>query len=438
MTSIIATISRLKAQLPEFLAPALILDLLGKLSVTFRQRVLPPVLVVQLLVLRILEGNTAYTHLPHLAGTSFTASAFCQALGRLPLELLQMLLAFAAQTDAANATALFFGHRVLVIDAVCVSMPDTPELAKHYGYGTGQRPGLGFPVAKLLMLLDLSTGLIRRVLVNPFRTHELSRTHKLHPELAPGDILLGDRAFASFVHLALLLAQSCHGVFRAHQRLAWKIATPSKGHMRGRILRTLNREDRLVVYRKPGLRPVWISVEDYAALPDEITVRELRYHVSRKGFRSRTMMLVTTLRDPQRYPRLELARLYGLRWQIETQFRHLKSTLNMDVLKGKSVAIVEREILAYVLVFNLLTREIRHAAVTFDAAPDRLSFLDAVRWILTGMGTATRLLINPLRPGRVEPRVRKRRMVNYPYMTRPRDVLKKELLRDSEKLARLT
>jgi hypothetical protein len=356
---------------------------------------------------------------------TFTPSAFCQALARLPLELLQSLLVeVSTVADAPAAEGCFAGHRVLVADAMCVSMPDTPELADRFGYPAGQKPGLGFPLAKLLLLLDLSTGLLRRVLINPYRTHESSQTAKLHPELRAQDILLADRAYCSFVHLALLVLQACHGVFRAHQRVLW---TFGGAGLQARIERSLGRDDRVVIYRKPRQRPDWMSEADYAALPSELTVRELRYRVTEKGFRSRRIMLVTTLLDPVRYPKAELARLYGLRWQIETQFRHLKSTLKMAVLKGKSAAIIEREILGYVLVYNLVAREIRSITQERHIAPDRISFIDAVRWLLAGMCSGVALLKNPLRPGRFQPRVRKRRSVTYPYMTRPREVLRKEL-----------
>jgi len=438
MTTIAAGVDRLKRRLPDFLAPALIESLVEKLAVRFRRRILTPVLTVQLLVLRVLEANTAYTHLAHLSGVAFTGSAFCQALARLPLELLQELLAAVAQRAQPWAGALFGGHRVLVIDAMCTSMPDTPGLKRHYGYGTGQKPGLGFPVAKLLMLLDTSTGLIARVLIHSCRSHELALTSKLHPELKAGDILLGDRAFASFAHLALLLAQGCHGLFRAHQRLSWKIKKTSKHRMQARIVRSLGPNDRLTLYKKPKTCPVWMSAGDYARLPQEMVVREVRYHVDQKGFRSRNVMLVTTLLEPKRYPRAELARLYGLRWQIETQFCHLKSTLAMAELKGKRVAIIEREILAYVLVYNLVACEIRRAAASQKTTPDRISFIDAVRWMRAGMNKARRLVQNPRRPGRVEPRVRKRRLDYYPYMTRPRGVLQRELMQLPKHAARLT
>ena len=438
MTTIAAGIQRLKGRLPDLISPGLIDALLVKLPQRFRQRLLTPLVVIQLLVFRVLEANTAYTHLPHLGGMSFTASAFCQALARLPLELLQsLLMAVGKGVDqiAPVAADLFFGHRVLLADAVCVSMSDTPSLAKHYGYPAGQKPGLGFPLAKLLVLLDLSTGLIRRVLINPYRTHEASQTRKLHPDLGTGDILVADRAYCSFVHLALLVAQACHGVFRAHQRLAWNFAQEIKHHshnMQTRIVRSLGRDDRLTLYRKANACPIWLSAADFAALPEEMVVRELRYRVDQKGFRSRLVMLVTTLLDPVTYPKAELARLYGLRWRIETQFCHLKCTLNMAVLKGKSPAIIQREILAYVLVYNLLTIELRHYAAEQPIAPDRISFIDVVRWLLTGLRPGVRLNINPLRPGRYEPRARKRRPITYPYMTRIRQVLRDELRRNSK------
>jgi len=437
MTTIAKTVARLKDSLPDLIAPRIIKPLLAGLTQKRRQRILTPILIVQLMVLRVLHGNTAYSHLPHLAGVAFTPSAFCQALGRLPLELLESLLALVGATVdqvAPGAAQLFAGHRVLLTDAMCVSMPDTQSLRERFGYPAGQKPGLGFPIAKLLLLLDTSTGLIRRVLINPYRTHDASKASCLHPDLHAGDILLGDRAYCSFAHLALLMKQACHGLFRAHQRVVWNFKRELKNAgLQGRIIRSLGRCDRLIVYRKPPQRPEWMSEEIYAGLPGEITVRELKYQVRERGFRSRWIMLVTTLVDPDKYTHAELARLYGIRWTIETQFRHLKCTLKMAELKGKTPAVIEREILAYVLVYNLVSQEMQRVAKERHVEPAQISFIDTARWMMAGMQSEAPIMINPKRARRFEPRVCKRRTVSYPYMTQPRAILREQLLTEPKR-----
>jgi hypothetical protein len=172
-----------------------------------------------------------------------------------------------------------------------------------------------------------------------------------------------------------------------------------------------------------------MTAEEYARLPDSIVVREVRYTITEPGRRTRVVTLVTTLLDPERYSAQELARLFGLRWQVETNLKHLKQTLGMDVLRCTTVEGVLKELTLFVLVYNLVRRVMCEAGRRQDVLPDRISFIDAWRWLRHACpGDALpNLVVNPLRPGRWEPRVRKRRPKEFPVMKRPRDVLRKEL-----------
>src|SRR5262249_32382364 len=180
-------------------------------------------------------------------------------------------------------------------------------------------------------------------------------------------------------------------------------------------------------YFKPKERPTWLTAEQYAALPDALVVRELRYQVRRPGCRARVVTLVTTLLDPEADPAAELARLYGLRWGAETNLRHLKQTMKMDVLRSKTVAGVEKELVVFALVYNLVRRVMVEAARRQGVEVERISFVDALRWLQEARpGDALpALVVNPDRPGRDQPRVRKRRPKQYPLMKRPRAQLGK-------------
>jgi hypothetical protein len=275
----------------------------------------------------------------------------------------------------------------------------------------------------------------------PLRTHDLSGVGQIHPDLEEGDILVGDRAFCSFAHLALLANQKMFGVFRVHQkqivdfrphrRTASKRSRQrrQRGLPTSRWLKRLGRRDQLVEYRKPKARPVWLSAQAYAALPPTLPVRELRYTMAVPGRRTRVVTIATTLLDPQRYPAADIAELYSQRWQIETNFRHLKQTLRMDVLRCQSVEGVQKELAMYALVYNLVRQVMLEAAQRQQVPVARISFIDAVRWLADAVHGVTELKLRlvPDRPGRMEPRAVKRRPKEYDRLNRPRAELRKRL-----------
>jgi hypothetical protein len=172
-----------------------------------------------------------------------------------------------------------------------------------------------------------------------------------------------------------------------------------------------------------------MSTEQFEALPDEITVRELRYQVNQKGFRVKKVTLVTTLLDDEVYSLPELAELYRKRWEQETNFGHNKTTMKMDVLKCKTVAGVLKELHVFALIYNLIRQVMLAAAIRQKVDVYRISFIDALRWLKSAeQGSELRdLVIIPQRPNRYEPRVRKRRPKNYKLMNKPRKQMKQEL-----------
>lgn len=321
-------------------------------------------------------------------------------------------------------------------------MPDTPQLQAHFGQPGQQQPGCGFPTAHWLVLLHVGTGMIAKMLATPLRTHDMAGVAQLHPELRAGDVLVADRGFCSYAHLALLCQRGVHGLLRIHQRTIVDF-TPGRAHVhpgrgkadrkqgkpRSRWIKQLGRHDQIVEWLKPPQRPQWISEQQYAALPAALVVRELRYTVHEKGFRPRQITLVTTLLNNQSYTLSDLAKLYQQRWEIETNFAHLKTTMKMDVLKCKTVHGVLRELQVFALIYNMVRQVMLAAASRQGVDVRRISFIDALRWLQSASpgDDSPNLVVNPRRTNRMEPRVRKRRPKQYPLMTKPRKQLKKDL-----------
>jgi Transposase DDE domain len=438
-----AALRLIRDDLADVLEPVALRDLCLSFGLRWRQRLLDPVTTIHLFLLQILHGNTACTHLPRLAGRPFTASAYCQARSRLPLAVLQALLQRIAETlrPLVDAEGLWHGHRVWFLDGTGVSLPDTPPLQHAFGQPTNQAPGCGFPVARVLALFHAGTGLLQSFLASPLRSHEMARAAALHPQLRAGDVLVGDRAFGTFAHLYLLVSHGLHGVFRMSQRRVvdfspgrlppprWNTRKLS-GKARSRWVRTLGPMDQVVEWYKPYQRPTWMSAEEYACLPVTLAVRETRYEVSRPGFRVRSVTLASTLLDGEAYPATELAGLYRRRWQVETDLKHLKTTLGMDVLHCETEAGVLKELTAFAVVYNLVRVVMLEAARRQGVAAARISFVDALRWLASSPSGAPLppLVVNPMREERVEPRCQKRRAKKYPYMIHPRSVLRQQLL----------
>jgi len=396
----------------------------------WRERTLGPVLTVQALLLQILHA-TAMSNVSRLTGVPFSASAYCQALGRLPVAVLRILLrqVVTRQRRDTEAVATWRGHRVLLVDGSSCSMPDTPALQRQFDQPCGQKPGCGFPVAHLLALFDAYTGMLVDVLDSTWRVHDLKRVHEIYPHLQPGDVLVADRGFCSLAHLALLRQQDAHAVIRLHGHRHVRFRARQR-HWAGRAWpERLGHEDQLNFWRKTGKPSLALPRATYDALPEVLIVRELRYRVREPGFRTRVVTLVTTLLDAKAYPAQALAELYQRRWRAEVNLRHLKSTLGMRVLRSQSVAGVERELLAFALVYNLICAILTIVALHLVTTPERVSLIDVLRLLRLGVADRAEaaIVVNPARPGRYEPRVVKRRPLSYPRMTKPRIVLKPAL-----------
>lgn len=368
---------------------------------------------------------------------------------RLPLGALQSLLRRSAESmrlelqQQLPEQGRWCGLRPLLVDGSSSITPDTPSSQEAFGQPKGCKAGCGFPVPKVLGLFDAPTGLLMELLGFPLFTHEQSKVWMLHPLLGVGDLLVGDRGFCSFAHLAMLFCRGAQGLFRMHQKQIVDFR-PHRKCQRGskrrrkhkgkrpptsKFIRRLGKHDQIVEWARPKQKPKWMQAEQYATLPPTLLVRELRYRIPRKGQRTVCVTIATTLLDPVLYPKEKIAELYNVRWTAETHFAELKTTLGMRKVKSKTADGVRKELAVYALVYNLVHRVMVRAALRQATTPDRISFIDAVRALLSaraGEGLVD-LVVNPSRPDRHEPRVVKDREDTYTKMTRPRHQLRQEL-----------
>lgn len=472
MASIACAVDRIKDDPARFIPASIITDACQRSGHRWRERVLGPVVTVRLMILQVLFGNLSCRGLTRVAGLGVSGVAYCKARGRLPLDVLGRVMhaihgeavrrcdAHAASPSDNGMSHNFRGNfrgsfrglrnfrgKVALIDGSGVSMPDTPALQRAFGQPGRCLAGCGFPVMHTLWLFDAATGLLLDLVASRWNTHDLADAAKLHPAMNEGDLLIGDRAFCSYAHIAMLLQANLHALVRAHQRLIIDFSPgrrPRHEHAKRRRrgithstqLAKLGKRDQLVRWDKPPAhsRPSWMTPAQYDRLPGSITVRELQYDITRPGFRTQSVTLVTTLLDATAAsgcPADELAQMYNIRWRIETDLGHLKQTMRMDVLRCKSVDGVMKELWSYAIAYNLVRLLMLDAAHRQKVPPNRLSFIDALDVLRHANAAAShqtaRIKVNPDRPGRHEPRRIKRPKDRYTYLTKPRDVLKKTL-----------
>lgn len=386
----------------------------------------------------MLAEQTVTTAVPQV---SPDPTAYCQGRKRLPLSLFRHALKAVGSTLEAQVGDAYrwCGRRVWIVDGSSSSMPDTPELQEAFGQPDRQKKGCGFPVARMVAMFCWASGAVLGVAIGPYRSNELSLWRQLWGQLRAGDVVLGDRFYGAYADLAQLRVMHCDGVFRLRGA-------------RGRTMsfrrgKRLGPNDRLVVWPRSKPCPRTLTAEAYAALPDTLTVRVLRFHVAIQGFRSRTILVVTTLLDPKRYPLSQIAALYRDRWTVELRIREVKTTLRMDVLRGRSPDIVRKEITMHFLAYNLIRALMWQAAQTHGRPLHRLSFAGTLEhfqvlapYLCLFAGTAQAVTLYqlllawiardllPHRPNRLEPRALKRRLKPYDLLNRPRSEMRRALM----------
>ena len=438
----------------------------------WRERELDPATTIALFVRQVIEGNCPCTEVPHLAGRAFTAGAYCQARTRLPLAVITQLDAAVvgailpppsppplpsippppSLAASPGARRLWLGrHRTVLIDGTTFAMADADGMAKRYGVASGRAAGCSYPLAHLLLTFDAASGLLLGRVASPFHTGDLNDAPQLHAHLRAGDVLVGDEAFGSYAHLALLRARGAHGVFPVHHGRIVDFTphrphrTDAQRHQRpdnpaeatarramptSRFVRSLGYQDQLVEWHKPAQRPPWLSQAAYDALPPTLLVRELRRTLRRPGRRSAvTLTMVTTLLDPHDYPAHAIRALRLSRWDVETDIRCLKTTMGMTQLRCRTEDGMLKEVAVFCLVYNLVRVVMLQAAARQEVAVDRVSFADALAWMRHARpGDALPTLrVNPRRPGRQEPRLCKRGPDTFPPMNKSRRQHRAEL-----------
>ncbi len=359
-------------------------------------------------------------------------SAYCQARKRLPLDTLARLRV-ALGAAAQPASKLWHQLRPKVIDGTTVSLPDTLKNQRAYPQPTGQKPGCGFPVLKLVGIFGLSTGALLDFAKGNQHQHELRLLWRLLDQFKPGDLAVADRGFCSYVLLALLLLRKVPSVFRLHE------ARPSDLRKGTR----LGKGDRLFTWRKPYEKPSWLPQSWWQKIPAQLSVRVLRFKLCRRGYRPASVTLVTTLLDPQAYTAQEIAELYARRWKIELWFRDIKTSMGMETLRCKSPQMVHKELEMFFIAYNFIRALMAQSGAINDVAVERMSFkgaVDSVRQFSLAIAQARskrrqhQLIAQlleviardqvPDRPGRREPRAVKRRPKPFQLLNRHRHVMK--------------
>ena len=412
----------------------------------WRERIYTPWITLSLFLSQILSDDHScddtvdrmqkYRYDQGLGAVVPNTGSYCEARQRLPENLVWNLVRRTGQSihQKAKRSWLFQGRPVKIVDGSTVVMPDTPANQQAYPQANSQAPGVGFPIARILVVFSLAVGTVLDAALGPYQgkqTSELALLRQIITEFQPGDIVLGDRFFCSYWLIAALQARGVDVLFRLHQ---CRTADFRRG-------RRLGREDHLVTWPKPSQAADWMSRDEYDAMPAELTVRELRIRVRDKTKRVRSLVIVTTLLDARTYQDEELRDLFRQRWHAELDLRTLKTEMQMEMLRTKSPEMVRKEIAVHFLAYNLIRGIMAEAARAEKVKPRRLSFKGALHtvrafeeshlydpsWIQADLAKLIELIGKKRvgsRPDRYEPRAVKRRPKPHPLLKMPRGVAK--------------
>jgi Transposase DDE domain len=366
-------------------------------------------------------------------------AAYCRARDALAAEGLQRAVEHTAEALGTGVSDehLWLGRAVHVVDGTGIALPDTEANQDDYPQPSGQKPGCGFPVLRLVAFMSLATGAVSRYSIGTLHEHEQRLFQDLRAHLGAGEVVLGDRNFGTFANLVLLKRQGAEGVFRRHQARGAGVQN----------LKRLGKDDHLVRWHiRPHRAPVWLDAS--VELPLTLVVREVTFQVTQPGFRTQSVTLVTTLLDAESYPAEALAELYLRSWRMELWLRDIKITMDMDMLRTKTPARVRAELAMFLVGYNLIRTVMFDTFKVSEVRLEQLSFKSALMrfglWC-AGLRRSTRIMawllgyqamlsdlardFNPDRPGRYEPRVVKRRPKPFARMQQPRRVLREQLLR---------
>jgi Transposase DDE domain len=418
-------------------------------DVSFRDRLFSPLVTLWVFLSQVLDPDhscraavarlLAWRTAQGLPACSADPSAYNKARHRLPEGVLTRLVRLTGRQtqDRAPAPWRWNGRTLKVVDGSTVSMPDSPANQKAFPQARTQKAGVGFPIARLVVLFSLAVGTVLDAALGRYQgkhTGETALWHSLQDGLEAGDLLLADRYYGSFWELALTRQRDADMVCRLHQRRRADFRT---GHR-------LGPEDHVVCWSKPP-RPQWLDEATYASLPASLSVREVRVRVAAVGFRTKMLVVATTLLDAAVFAAEDVAVLYRMRWYAELDLRALKQTMQMDILRCQSPEMVRKEMWAHLLAYNLLRGQMARAAeeggllplqVSFKGALQVVSAFASVLWtaaveeiaaIMGRLRAAIRSHRIGQRANRCEPRRRKRRPKHYPLLNESRQKARSRL-----------
>jgi hypothetical protein len=394
-------------------------------------------------VARLLAHRLAQGQSPCSAATG----AYCQARKRLPESFFADVARHTGRAPDAQVDPhwLWKRRRVYIYDGSSVSMPDTPKNQAEYPQPDTQKPGLGFPLARIAAIVSLACGTVLDVGICRYAgkgQSELGMLRTLWDLFRPGDVLLADRLMCAWTEMVMLKQRGvdsvCH--LTSHREADFRRGT------------RLGSGDHLVRWAKPG-KPRSIDRKTYEALPEFLLVRECYVRVQQPGFRVQSLIIATTLLDAEAFTKDDLATLYRARWQAELDLRSLKETMQMRVLRCKTPELVRKELWTHILAYNLIRTMMAQAASQHGLEPRSISFKGAVQTLeafqpviaLQGEDQAEsrKILYEQLldaiashrvadRPDRYEPRLRKRRPKHYGFLRKPRPEAKRDLVKEVE------
>jgi hypothetical protein len=392
--------------------------------------------VANLIVHRISQGQKACSAL---------TSAYCQARKRLPEKFFSEVARQTGQAlDAsANPDWLWKGRRVLIFDGSTVSMPDTPENQRAYAQPGTQKPGLGFPMARIAALFSLSCGAVVDLGICRYAgkgQSELALLRTMWDNFRKGDILLADSLMCAWTEIATLKERG--GEYVCHLNSANRSADFGSGKI-------ISIDDHIVEWPKPK-KPHAIDRKTYNALPEFLTIRECRFTIKQPGFRCKEIVIATTLLNADEFTVNDLAELYRARWNAELDLMSLKSVMQMDVLRCKTPELVRKELWTHILAYNLLRTIMAQAATQHDIKPRSISFKGTLQTLqrfqpaIDIMGKHDPAFCMHLyqhlldcvashrvatQPDRFEPRLRKRRPKHYGFLRKTRKQTKLDMVK---------
>ena len=391
--------------------------------------------VARLIVHRVSQG---------LRPCSSKTGAYCQARKRLPEQFFSTIARLVGRKlqEQTSEQWLWKGRHVYMFDGTTTLMPDTDANQRAYPQTWNQKAGAGLPLARVAAVFSLSCGVILDLGIAKYAGKgqgEVTLLHKLSGMFSTGDVLLADALMCNW-----------RGLFALKQRGVDTVTRLNKSKRTADFRRgtRIGKDDHIVRWPKPTMRD--IDRETYKAMPEYLTVREARVHIEQPGFRTKVMIVVTTLLDPEQYTKEDLADLYRERWNNELDLRSIKSVMKMECLRCKTPELVRCEIWTHVLAYNLIRTIMAQAASEHALLPRSISFkgtlqtLEAFQPMISMQGnhvSSSRWLFYEQlleavvkhrvgdRPDRIEPRRIKRRHKHYVPLSVPRQEAKRQILK---------